>query len=69
MKKKLTYDVIFNDDNSSNRKGWQKSYDYCKDYIKNNNGTNNSYFADYKGGTVSIYCNETEEDVYCEEVK
>lgn len=67
--KKLTYDVIFNDDTDSNRKGWHESYNYCKDYIKSNNGTNNSYFADYKGGTVSIYCNETEDVVYYEEVK
>ena len=33
------------------------------------NLTDNSYFADYKGGTVSIYNNEREEDVYLEVVK
>lgn len=41
----------------------------CLDYIKAYNGTNESYFEDYKGGTVSIYCNETEEDVYTEVIK
>ena len=66
---KEVYDVCFNDDFSSNNKGWNRTYGYCKNYIKDNNGTNNSYFADYKGGTVSIYNNEREEDVYLEVVK
>lgn len=64
-----TYDVEFNDENDSNSKGWQESYEYCKNYIDTNNGTNESYFADYKGGVVSIVCNETEETVYQEIVK
>lgn len=64
-----TYDVYFNDDNASNNKGWHESKEYCIDYIKSNNGTNNSYFADYKGGVVSVYCNETEEEVYSEEIR
>ena len=59
-----TYDVVFQDDNSSNSKGWHETFEYCKNYIESNNGTNNSYFADYKGGTVSIYCNETGNEVY-----
>ena len=63
------YDVYFNNDDSSNSKGWNQTYGYCKNYIDSNNGTNNSYFADYKGGTVSIYNNEREEDVYLEVVK
>lgn len=63
------YDVCFNNDDSSNSKGWNQTYGYCKNYIDSNNGTNNSYFADYKGGTVSIYNNEREEDVYLEVVK
>lgn len=63
------YDVCFNNDDSSNSKGWNETYGYCKNYIDSNNGTNNSYFADYKGGTVSIYNNEREEDVYLEVVK
>lgn len=64
MNTQHTYDVIFNDDNASNSKGWHKTLEYCKNYIESNNGTNNSYFADYKGGTVSIYCTETNEEVY-----
>lgn len=66
---KKTFDVMFNDSSDSNSKGWSESYEYCLDYIKNYNGTNESYFADYKGGTVSIVCNETGEDVYDEEIK
>ena len=64
-----TYDVVFNDDCHSNSKGWKETLDYCIDYIKSNNGTDNSYFADYKGGVVSIVCNETDETVHDEPVK
>lgn len=64
-----TYDVMFNDDQDTNVKGWCASYDYCRNYIYINNGTNESYFEDYKGGVVSIVCNETEEDVYSEDIK
>lgn len=64
-----TYDVVFNDDTDSNSKGFNSSFDYCKDYIRTYNGTNESYFEDYKGGTVQIVCNETEEVVYEEDVK
>lgn len=66
---KKIYDVCFNNDDSSNSKGWNETYGYCKNYVEDNNGTNESYFADYKGGTVSIYNNETEEDVYMETVR
>lgn len=64
-----TYDIFFNDSENSNNKGFAVSLEDAKTYIANNNGTNNSYFADYKGGTVSIVCNETNETVYEEEVK
>lgn len=64
-----TYDIFFNDSENSNNKGFALSLEDAKAYIANNNGTNNSYFADYKGGTVSIVCNETNETVYEEEVK
>lgn len=66
---KLTYDVHFNDENDSNSKGYKTDYDYCKEYIDRNNGTDNGYFADYKGGTVSIVCNETGETVYEEDIR
>lgn len=64
-----TYDVHFNDSTDSNSKGFEETLDYCKDYIQMHNGTNESYFADYKGGTVSIVCNETGETVYEEIIK
>ena len=64
-----TYDVHFDDENNSNCKGWAVSFAECKDYIDAYNGTNESYYADYKGGTVSIYCNELAETVYEAEVK
>lgn len=64
-----TYDVHFDDENNSNCKGWAISLAECKDYIGSYNGTNESYFADYKGGTVSIYCNELDRIVYETEIK
>ena len=64
-----TYDIVFNDDNNSNNKGFKESLDNCKDYIDQYNGTDFSYFSDYKGGTVSIVCNETGETVYEETIK
>ena len=66
---KKTYNVCFDDDNSSNDEGWYETYEYCKNYIEMTNGTNEGYFKDYKGGLVSIYCNETGKAVYAEKVK
>lgn len=65
----LTYDVVFNDENDSNSKGFKSSIEDCKKYIELNNGSNDSYFADYKGGVVSVVCNETGETVYSEEIR
>jgi hypothetical protein len=64
-----TYDIHFNDSKDSNSKGFKMSLEEAKAYINANNGTNNSYFADYKGGTVSVICNETGETAYETEVK
>ena len=59
-----TYNIVFNDEQNSNDKGFELSFDECKDYIETHNGSNYSYFGDYKGGTVSIIDNETGEAVY-----
>lgn len=64
-----TFDVVFNSANSSNEKGFRETRQYCIDYIKQYNGTSESYFQDYKGGTVQVVCNETGEGVYSEIVK
>ena len=64
-----TYDVHFNDNYDSNSKGFEMTIEDAKSYIRTNNGTNNSYFADYKGGIVSVVCNQDGETVYEEEVK
>ncbi|TCO88182.1 hypothetical protein EV202_12765 [Bacteroides heparinolyticus] len=64
-----TYDIHFNDAENSNSKGWTENYEYCLDYIKTYNGTDESYFADYKGGTVSIVCNQTGEVIYEEKIR
>ena len=65
---KNTYDIFFNDDCNSNNKGFKETLEYCKNYISSNNGTNESYFEDYKGGSVSIVCNETKKTMFETEV-
>lgn len=64
-----TYDIYFNDEYDSNNKGMEATLEECREYIRQNNGTNYSYFEDYKGGVVSIVCNETGETVYEEVVR
>lgn len=66
---KKTYDVVFNDDTSSNVKGWKMTKEYCLNYIEEYNGTNESYFEDYKGGIVQIVCNETGQVVFEDRVR
>lgn len=66
---KLTYDVHFNDEYDSNNKGFEYSFEEAKAYIDSNNGTNESYFQDYKSGTASVVCNETGETEYEVEIK
>jgi hypothetical protein len=47
-------DVYFNDKESSNNMGWDIQLCDCLNYIQAWNGSNYGYFADYKGGTVSV---------------
>lgn len=64
-----TYDIVFNDNNDSNNKGFAVSLEEAKGYIEMYNGTNESYFSDYKGGTVSIVSNDNGKTVFETEVK
>ena len=57
---KKTYDVVFNDDYASDSKGWHETKEECINYTQTYNGTNESYFEDYKGGVVQVVCNETD---------
>lgn len=59
-----THDIVFHDDTASNNKGYAMSLADAYEYIRTHNGTNESYFANYKGGIVEIVCNETEASVY-----
>lgn len=63
------YNIVFNDDTDSNDLGFKSAYKDCLNYILMNNGTSDSYFGDYKGGTVCIVDTETGEEVYSESVK
>lgn len=69
LEEELTYDVVFNDNESTNSKGMQSTKVDAILYVKLYNGTNESYFADYKGGVVQVVCNETGDVVYEETVK
>lgn len=62
-----TYNVQFNDSENSNDKGFQLTIEDCKNWI-NSNKTNDTYFRDYAGGTVSIVCNETGNIVFEENI-
>lgn len=65
---KKDFDVVFNDDYDSSSKGFSYSISECKTYIDTYNGTNESYFKDFKGGNVAIVNNTTGEEFYSEEV-
>jgi hypothetical protein len=64
-----TFDVVFNDDSNSNNKGFACSLEDAVSYIARYNGSNESYFEDYKNGSVQVVCNQTGEVVYQESVK
>lgn len=63
------YNIVFNNDTNSNDLGFHGSLDYCKGYIESHNGSSHSYFADYKGGTVAVVCNQDGEIAFEAEVK
>lgn len=65
----ITFDVIFNDDIASNCKYMRGSVAECYNYIRMYNGTDESYFADYKGGTVSIVNTLTDECAWWDYVR
>ncbi len=64
-----TYNIVFNDSENSNDLGLKENLEYCRNWIHIHNGTNWSYFEDYKGGEVSIVCNESGEVVHSENIQ
>lgn len=63
-----TYDVIFNDSCDSNSKNIHDTIEECMSWIHANRHDDSTYFGDYKGGTVSIVCDQTGETVYEENI-
>ena len=61
---KYTYDVVFNDDSNSNAKGIHGTEEECMRWIESNHHDASTYFGDYKGGIVSIVCDQTGDVVY-----
>lgn len=62
------FDVVFNDDTASNCKHINSTYECCMQWIEANRHDNTTYFADYKGGTVSIVEVNTGNYVYTENI-
>ena len=58
------YDVVFNDDTAN----INSTYECCMQWIEANRHDNTTYFADYKGGTVSIVEVNTGNYVYTENI-
>lgn len=69
MEEEKTYDVVFEDSEKGDSEGFHASLEYCHNYIDMWNGTDHSYFPDYKRGAVQIICNETGDVVYEEDIK
>lgn len=65
----MTYNVEFNDYNDSNSVNIHGTIDECMSYIHCNKNDESTYFGDYKGGTVSIVCEQTGEEVYSEDIE
>jgi hypothetical protein len=65
---KQTYDIYFHSNDSSMNNGFRFTLEQAQNYISMHNGTNHSYFQDFKGGLVQIVCNETEEVIYETEI-
>jgi GH25 family lysozyme M1 (1,4-beta-N-acetylmuramidase) len=56
-----TYNVYFNDSENANDIGGKNTLEYCYSVI---DLKRSQYFDDYKNGTVSIVCNETEKTIF-----
>ena len=63
------YNIVFNNDENSNDKGFSLSLSEAISYIKKNNGTDFDYFRDYKGGMVQVVDNESDDVAFEEIVK
>lgn len=59
----FTYDVQFHNENYSNSKGFEMTFQQALDYINNADRTT-SYWPDYRGGVVQIVCNQTGQTTY-----
>jgi hypothetical protein len=65
---KNTYDIFFQSNDSSMNKCFRFTLEQAANYISMHNGTNHSYFQDFKGGLVQVVCNETEEVIFETEI-
>lgn len=66
-----TYDVVFDTATMSDNEGYHLGRQAALDYVEMNNGWSQAdgYFKSYKGGTVRVICNETEDTIFETTVK
>lgn len=66
-----TYDVVFDTPTMSDNEGYHLDRQAALDYVETNNGWSQAdgYFKSYKGGTVRVICNETEDTIFEDTVK
>lgn len=66
-----TYDVVFDTATRSDNEGYHLDRQAALDYVEMNNGWSQAdgYFKSYKGGTVRVICNETEDTIFEDTVK
>lgn len=60
----MTYDIQFHNNENSDSKGFAMTKEQALQYVHQHINSNDSYFADYKGGVVQVVCNENGEVVY-----
>lgn len=63
-----TYDIHFNDSESSNNNGFSMEKQEAIDYVERVLNMRSSYVSDYAGGYISVVCNETGETVFEKEI-
>lgn len=59
-----TYDIYFNDSENSSNKGFSLTKEEAISYAERLLVTGDSYVSDYKGGVISVECNETGDTVW-----
>ncbi len=69
MKTNQTFDILFNDENNSNSKGFSLTAEQAIEKANQMLISNESYVSDYTDGTISVVCNETGATIWEKDIK